>query len=147
MGKNTKWNTFKAYNIILPHFLAFILADAGYDVWLGNFRGTMYARNHKIFNDTTEEFWNFTFDNLGQFDASAQLDLVYNETKQKIIYIGFSMGSTAGYVFGATFPQRANRMIKAFVSLSPAVIFGRWKSATRYFFWSWKYIKVNKYSI
>lgn len=39
---------------------AFVLANLGYDVWLGNSRGNRYS-NAKI-NSRVRNFWEFTFD-------------------------------------------------------------------------------------
>lgn len=37
-----------------------LLADAGWDVWLGNNRGTLWSRNHLKWNpDTDNEYWDF----------------------------------------------------------------------------------------
>lgn len=40
--------------------LAFMAAEAGFDVWLANARGTMHSRKHKHLNaDKDKSYWDF----------------------------------------------------------------------------------------
>ena len=39
------------------HDLAFLLADAGYDVWMGNFRGNTYSKDHIDPTISKEDYW------------------------------------------------------------------------------------------
>lgn len=40
--------------------LSYLLADANYDVWMANGRGSMHSRKHRTLNpDTDVNFWTF----------------------------------------------------------------------------------------
>ena len=76
------------------HALAYQLWDAGYDVWLGNFRGNTYSRGHV--NRTIQErtYWSFTWDEHAQYDLPAMVSHMMSVTKVKeYFYIGHSMGT------------------------------------------------------
>lgn len=51
---------------------AFQLASNGYDVWLGNSRGSKYGRTHSSLDPDSPEdmkkFWEFSFVEMGEFD-------------------------------------------------------------------------------
>ncbi|XP_077207069.1 lipase member M-like [Paroedura picta] len=105
----------------LPHnSLGFILADAGYDVWIVNNRGNSWSRRHKFFTIDQNEFWDFSFHEMGIFDLSAIIDFVLQKTgQQQIYYIGHSQGSSIGFVAFSELPQLAEK-IKIFFALAPS---------------------------
>jgi predicted alpha/beta hydrolase len=74
--------------------LAFILSDAGYDVWLGNMRGNAYSRDHAKMLVTNSTFWAFSFDQMAKQDLGAMVDYTLNKGKQKsLYYVGHSQGT------------------------------------------------------
>ena len=56
---------------------AFMIANLGYDVWLGNVRGNKYGREHIHYDpDNNAEFWQFTFDDMAKYYLPAFFDYV-----------------------------------------------------------------------
>jgi pimeloyl-ACP methyl ester carboxylesterase len=59
---------------------AFKLLRAGYDVWLGNQRGTKYSLGHRNLSLKDKAYWEFSFTEMGKYDAPAQVDYVRKHT-------------------------------------------------------------------
>ena len=58
------------------------LADTKkYDVWIMNARGNKFGREHMWLDpDTEKDFWNFSFEEFGDFDLKASMQKII-ETK------------------------------------------------------------------
>lgn len=55
---------------------AFLLAEAGYDVWLGNNRGNKYSKEHLYLKPTSKEFWDYDWEEIGTYDVPAMTDYI-----------------------------------------------------------------------
>jgi pimeloyl-ACP methyl ester carboxylesterase len=75
-----------------------MLADAGYDVWLANFRGNKYSKNHLSLEVMTAEFWDFGWEEHALYDIPAFTSFILGKTGyKKLAYISHSMGTTAAF--------------------------------------------------
>lgn len=105
--------------------LAFVLADAGYDVWIGNSRGNDFSRNHTTIkiDKNPEKFFNFSFHEMGVYDIPAAIDHILGINHQESLhYIGHSQGGTSFLVFASLRPEYAKK-VKLASLLAPGVIF------------------------
>ena len=71
--------------------LGFILADAGFDVFLGNSRGNTYSRRHAHLDPKDNRFWAFSWDEMAKYDLPSFVNFIVEETgTDKIFYVGHS---------------------------------------------------------
>ena len=59
------------------HLLSIV--DEGFEVWTNSFRGTLYNQQHLSITNPGE-YWDFTYDELADYDMPLVVDYVYNQS-------------------------------------------------------------------
>ncbi|XP_030758511.1 lipase member K-like [Sitophilus oryzae] len=98
--------------------IAFFFGNLDYDVWLGNYRDTEYC-GHKYLKRSDPKYWEFSFDENGFYDLSANFKYIYQKVNKKIIYIGHSMGGTGMGVYASSKNKEAQQFIEQAIVVCP----------------------------
>jgi len=108
--------------------LGFMLADSGFDVWLGNVRGNTYSRKHLDYDIDSDQFWKFSFDEMAAYDLPAMVDYALNVTKQeKLYYVGHSQGTMIAFA-GLSENAELRKKIHTVVAMAPVASLKNTKS-------------------
>jgi lysosomal acid lipase/cholesteryl ester hydrolase len=81
------------------------LLSRGWDVWMGNNRGNKWSRRHTRLATDSDEFWDFSWDEMARHDFPALVDCVLRESGAKTLtYVGHSQGVTQAFA-GLSLPD------------------------------------------
>ncbi|XP_015109465.1 lipase 3 [Diachasma alloeum] len=112
--------------------LPYLLADLGYDVWLGNYRGNTYSPGHVRLSTSGSEYWDYSWHEMGIHDLPAMINYVTSYKDEQVIYIGHSMGTTGSFVMAAERPDM-HKKIRLIISFAPVAHMTHMKSPIRIF--------------
>jgi lysosomal acid lipase/cholesteryl ester hydrolase len=102
--------------------LPLVLADAGYDVWLGNNRGNKYSCKHASRKPANEDFWDFSLDEMIRYDMPSMIEYVLSQSgAESLTLIGFSQGTAQGFACMSSNPILAKK-VNLFIALAPVSV-------------------------
>lgn len=77
--------------------LGFILADQGFDVWVGNVRGTRWSHGHKSLSEKNKHFWDWSWQELALYDLAEMINYINSVTNSKLFVVGHSQGTIISF--------------------------------------------------
>lgn len=111
--------------------LAILLVEQSYDVWLGNFRGNKYSRKHATLDPNSDEYWKFSWDQIGNYDIPSVINYILKTTGQsKLSYVGHSLGCGVFFIAMIKHPD-LNAKIELMIALSPLSSFANFNAIFR----------------
>ena len=73
-------NWFNGKTVQLASSIPIVLARAGYDVWLGNTRGSNFSLGHTTLDPYVGRgYWDFSYAELGKYDLHAMIDYIHKK--------------------------------------------------------------------
>lgn len=97
--------------------LGFVLADHGFDVWVGNVRGTRWSHGHVSLPEKNKQFWDWSWQELALYDVAEIINYINSITNSKIFVVGHSQGTIISF---AAFTQpEIVKKVAAAALLSP----------------------------
>ncbi|ESW15041.1 hypothetical protein PHAVU_007G039100 [Phaseolus vulgaris] len=97
--------------------LGFILADHGFDVWVGNVRGTRWSHGHISLSEKNKQFWDWSWQELALYDVAEMINFINSVTNSKIFVVGHSQGTIISFA-AFTQPEIVEK-VEAAALLSP----------------------------
>ncbi|KAI3413113.1 Lipase [Psidium guajava] len=102
--------------------LGFILADHGFDVWVGNVRGTRWSHGHVSLSEKDKNFWDWSWEDLALYDLAEMIHHISSITSSKLFLVGHSQGTIMSLA-ALTQPDIAE-MVEAAALLCPISYLG-----------------------
>ena len=101
------------------------LAEAGYDVWLGNNRGSEYSQKHTKLTADQPEFWEYSWAEMGIYDDTAIVRAIKKHTgANKLFYVGWSQGTIQMFYALAHLDKKFfSHNLYKFVAFAPCTMF------------------------
>jgi len=90
-------------------------------MWFGNNRGTTNSYKHVMFTVDDDEYWNYSYNEMGKYDLPANIDYVMKEEGvSKITYMGHSQGTTQFWIANTMYPDLGAK-IEKMVAFAPVM--------------------------